>query len=86
MKVSKTRIKQIIKEEYRKIREHDTTSVIHDELDSDLFKEQENIILGAVRELVREGASPDQMERLLRGIQDAISYGFAGQGHEGPEL
>jgi len=73
MKLTVERIKEIIKEEIY-------SSKFSDELDSENFKAGETIILTAVRDLVRDGASPEQMQRLVQGIEASIEYGFAGKG------
>ena len=95
MDISKERIKEIIKEEYVKVREQqDTTSVIHDDLDSAVFKEQEDIILNALRRLVKYEPSPRQMERLMIDITKTIrsqtdwdhEYRDLRPDEEGPEL
>jgi|3_EtaG_2_1085321.scaffolds.fasta_scaffold298311_2 hypothetical protein len=95
MDISKKRIMEIIQEEYRKVREQqDTTSVIHDDLDSDVFQKHEDIILNALRRLVKYEPSPRQMERLMIDITNTIrsqtdwahEYRDLRPDEEGPEL
>jgi len=91
MDISKKRIMEIIQEEYRKVREQqDTTSVIHDDLDDAAFKMHEDIILNALRQLVKYEASPDQMAKLMIDITNTIrsqtDWRHEYQDEEGPEL
>jgi|6_EtaG_2_1085325.scaffolds.fasta_scaffold146410_2 hypothetical protein len=75
MKITVERIKEIIKEEHEKL----YSTEIADELDSENFKAAETIILTSVRDLIRDGANTEQMDRLVQGIEAAIQYGFAGK-------
>ena len=48
------------------------------QMDSNDLKTYENNVLGGIRDMIRQGASPQQMERFLVGVDAAIMYGFAG--------
>ena len=49
-----------------------------DQMDSDVIHDIETSVMDGVRNMIRQGASPQQMERLLKGVDAAILYGFAG--------
>ena len=46
-------------------------------MDSDTLNALEGPILQGVRQMIRKGASPQQMESVLRAIDGSILYGFA---------
>jgi hypothetical protein len=76
MKITIERIKEIIKEEHEKLYSNEFA----DELDSENFKAAELIVLTAVRDLIRDGASEEQMRRLVSAVEASIEYGLAGKG------